>query len=170
MAHMVRLGAVMALLGVALAQQLPDARNMPPAPVQPIPYSHKLHAGQLKIECTQCHTMPGDGDFATLPETAKCMTCHQTVKKESPEIAKLAVASAAGTPIEWKPVYKIADYVWFNHKKHVAVQGVTCESCHGQVKEREVLRREKDLSMQACMECHRAKGASADCTTCHEQR
>ena len=168
---MLRLGAALLLAGVILpAQQLPNVKTERPAPAQPIAYSHKLHAGQLKLECTQCHTMPGEGELATLPATAKCMSCHQTVKTDSPEIAKLASAHAKGETIKWAPVYRIPEYVYFSHKKHLSVGGVTCESCHGPVKEREVMRREKDISMGACMECHVAKSAAFGCNTCHEPR
>jgi len=170
MESMVRWCIGILILGVLLGQQLPDAKTVRPAPEQPIAYSHKLHAGTLKLQCAQCHPIPGDGDFATLPPTATCMGCHKTIKKDSPEIAKLTAAHDAGKPVEWAPVYHIPDYVWFNHKQHVAVEGVTCESCHGPVKERDVLRREKEISMAACMECHRAKKASVGCTVCHEQR
>lgn len=162
--------AVSILFSWTLLSQVPEPKIMRPAPQQPIAYSHKTHAGTLKLECQKCHPIPGDGDFATIPATATCMACHKTVKKESPEIAKLAAADAKGAPIEWARVYKIPDYVSFNHRKHLAAEGVSCETCHGPVKEREVMRREKDISMAACMECHRAKNASVNCTLCHDER
>ena len=158
------------LFSWTLLAQVPDSKVMRPAPQQPIAYSHKTHAGALKLECQKCHPIPGDGDFATIPATSICMACHKTIKKESAEIAKLAAADAKGESIEWVRVYKIPDYVSFNHRKHAAVEGVTCETCHGPVKEREVMRREKDISMAACMECHRAKNASVNCTLCHDER
>jgi len=168
---MPRLGIAALLATIVLhAQQLPDVKTERPAPAQPIAYSHKLHAGQLKLECTSCHTMPGEGDLATLPATARCMSCHETIKKDSPEIAKLAAAHADAKPIEWARVYRIPEFVFFSHKRHLAANGVTCENCHGPVKEREVMRREKDLSMGSCMECHVATKAQFGCTTCHEQR
>jgi hypothetical protein len=171
MSSMLRLGITVLLANIVLvAQQLPDVKTERPAPAQPIAYSHKLHAGQLKLECTSCHTMPGDGESATLPPTEKCMSCHATIKKDSPEIAKLAAAQASDKPVEWAPVYRIPEFVFFSHKKHLSVTGVTCENCHGPVKEREVMRREKDLSMGACMECHVATKAQFGCTACHDQR
>lgn len=140
-----------------------------PAPEQPLPFSHKTHAAQ-KLPCKQCHTMPEPGDFATLPATQICMACHNAVKKDSPHIAKLASFHQDNRKIPWTPVYRIPGYVFFNHKLHTAVEGVTCASCHGPVEERDTLRREKEIGMQACMECHRAKNASNGCTFCHEQR
>jgi len=105
-----------------------------------------------------------------LPETALCMSCHTTVKKDSPHIARLAEFHSAPKKIEWAPVYRVPDYVLFNHKKHNAVADVNCQTCHGPVAERDLLRREKDIGMQACMDCHRAKNASNDCRFCHEPR
>jgi len=155
---------------LAAMAQVPEPKYVRPAPDQPLPFSHKKHAGELKVACADCHPIPGNGDFATLPATAKCMTCHASIKKESPHIQQLAAWHGEGKRIRWAPVYRIPDYVSFNHRKHVAVAGVDCQSCHGPVAEREVLRREKDISMAACMDCHRAKGASNDCLLCHDQR
>ncbi|MBI3684126.1 MAG: cytochrome c3 family protein [Acidobacteria bacterium] len=149
--------------------QVSAPRIQRPAPDQPLPFSHKTHvAGGL--DCKQCHPMPDPGDFATLPPASFCMSCHQAVKKESPHIARLAEFHNAARKIPWARVYRIPDYVFFNHKKHVSVDGVNCETCHGPVAERDVLRREKEVGMQACMDCHRARGASNDCLYCHEQR
>src|SRR5438045_3908209 len=128
-----------------LLAQVPGLKTPRPAPRQPVLFSHKTHAGTFKMECQPCHPMPGDGDLATIPAADKCMACHKAIKKESPEIVKLAAADAKGAPIEWVQVYKLPDFVSFNHRKHIAVEGVTCETCHGPVKEREVMRRNKDI-------------------------
>lgn len=141
-----------------------------PAPEQPLPFSHRLHVTVNKLQCKYCHTMPEPGDFATLPKTQICMGCHSAVKKESPHIRKLTEAHTAGERIRWLPVYRVPDWVFFSHKIHTAVEGVTCETCHGPVGTRDALRREKDISMGACMECHRQNKASNDCKFCHDQR
>src|SRR3954471_11362804 len=98
---MIRWGVGVLLAAALLAQQLPDVKTPRAAPEQPVAYSHKLHAGTLKLPCTSCHTVPGEGDFASIPPTAKCMSCHQTIKKDSPEIAKIAAANAKNEEIEW---------------------------------------------------------------------
>ncbi len=158
------------LLAAALAMaQLPDAKSARPAPEQPLPFSHKTHISQ-GLKCAQCHPNPDPGDFMTLTKTAVCMNCHESVRKESAHIQKLGALHAAGKLVAWAPVYRVPDWVSFNHKKHLGVDGVTCETCHGKVAEQEVLRREKDLSMAGCMECHRSKAVSIDCTLCHDQR
>ena len=155
-----------ALVFATLAQaQLPDLKVPREAPEQPVPFSHKLHAGQ-GLKCAQCHPNPEPGDFMTLPKVGACMGCHTAVKKESPHIQKLAKMEKAA----WTPVYRIPDWVSFNHKKHLSADGVSCEACHGKVAEMEAMRRVKDLSMAACMECHRAMRASNECLLCHDQR
>jgi hypothetical protein len=157
------------LMAIAVSAQIPPPKTERPAPVQPLPFSHKNHVG-VGLKCQECHPMPGDGEIATLPATAVCMKCHIAIKKDSPHIAKLAELHKEGKKIAWARVYRVPDYVFFSHKTHVAVAGVNCETCHGPVAQREVLRREKDLSMQTCMECHRLKNAKTDCTFCHDQR
>jgi len=159
------------ILSLSLAAQTPAPNPQErPAPEQPLPFSHKHHAGTLKLACKNCHAMPEPGDFATLPPTGTCMGCHTSVKTDSPHIVKLAAAHAAKQKIAWARVYRIPDYVGFSHKIHNAVEGVTCETCHGPVVERAVLRREKEINMSACMDCHRRHNASNHCQFCHDQR
>lgn len=163
--------AVLGCFAVLLAgqQQPAEPKVLRPAPEQPIPFSHKLHTAN-GLACKQCHPIPEPGDFATIPKTSFCMGCHSTIKKESPHIAKLAAFHAEGKRVPWLPVYRVPDWVSFNHRKHVSVEGVSCETCHGPVKEREVLRREREISMASCMDCHRAHRASNECLLCHDQR
>jgi hypothetical protein len=159
---------VFAAAAAALAQ-LPDLKVQRTPPEQPIPFNHKLHVAN-GLQCKGCHPIPEPGDFATIPKPGFCMGCHASIKKDSPHIARLAAASQSGERIRWAPVYRIADWVSFSHKSHTSIEGVTCESCHGPVATREVLRREKDISMAGCMECHRTYKASNDCLLCHDQR
>jgi hypothetical protein len=137
-------------------------------PVQPIPYSHKQHIA-LGLKCANCHEMPDPGEMMGIPAVSKCMTCHQSVKKDSPAIQKLAAFAAGKEPVPWVRVYQIPSFVFFSHKNHLD-SGVKCETCHGKVPERERLFRETDISMNGCMNCHRINKASVDCMFCHEQR
>ncbi len=157
------------LMALAAQPPPPSPKFVPSAPVQPIPFSHRIHATRAKLECKFCHPMPDPGDFATIPETAVCMTCHRSEKKDSPAIQRLAESHNAGKPVPWRRVYRIPDYVYFSHKEHVA-RGIGCEDCHGPVAQRDVLRKEKETSMAACMDCHRARSASLGCTYCHAQK
>lgn len=151
------------------AAQVPAPRVMRPAPEQPLPFSHRTHISVAKLECKQCHTMPDPGDFAELPVTSTCMACHISVKKDSPHIQKLTAFHKGAGKVAWLPVYRIPDYVMFSHRKHVTA-GATCQTCHGPVEERDVMRREKDISMAACMSCHKEKGASNACDFCHDPK
>ncbi|MBK9167222.1 MAG: cytochrome c3 family protein [Bryobacterales bacterium] len=163
------MGWLFLLALAASAAGLPDLSTPRAAPEQPLPFSHKQHS-EVGLKCAQCHPIPEPGDFATLPKTEICMACHKAVKKDSPHILKLAAWHEQGERIRWAPVYRIPDWVSFSHQRHTAVKDVTCGSCHGPVATRDVLQREKNLSMAACMSCHRATGASNDCVLCHDQR
>ncbi len=165
--------AAWASAAVVLAQTgafiVPSPRVPRTPPEQPLPFSHKLHTAQ-GLRCAQCHPIPGNGDFATLPATSVCMGCHQSVRKDSPQITKLAGFHRENQLIPWRPVYRIPEWISFNHRKHLAAGQVSCETCHGPVAQRDALARERDISMQACMDCHRARNASNECIVCHDPR
>ena len=114
--------------------------------------------------------MPAPGDYAEITGSDKCMACHTSIKTDSPAIQKLTQFHKAGEEIPWEPVYLIADYVFFSHAVHVKEVGAQCGDCHGPVGERGVLGKERDISMAACMDCHRAKGGSLECDYCHDPR
>ena len=154
---------------VAVAQSLPPLKRIPPVPEQPIPFSHRTHVSK-GLECKQCHPIPEPGDFAEIVATEKCMSCHTSIKADAPAIQKLAAYHQKGEEVPWEPVYLIPDYVFFNHSVHINKAGAECQSCHGPVGEREVLAKERDISMAACMDCHRATGGSLDCAYCHDPR
>ena len=157
------------LNALALAAQPAPLKNPPAGPTQPIPYSHRQHLA-IGLECKNCHEMPEPGDDMGLPATAKCMTCHTSVKKDSPSIQKLAQFDKDGQPVPWVRVYHLPDFVDFSHKIHLTKAKATCEDCHGPVRERDVIRKEMDTSMAGCMECHRANNASVACNYCHDPR
>ena len=100
---------------------------------------------------------------------ATCMACHATIKADSPAVQKLSALAKESREIRWVRVYEIPAYVYFSHRAH-AQSGNTCAECHGQVAEREQLYREGDITMGGCMNCHREKKASLDCSYCHEPR
>jgi hypothetical protein len=139
------------------------------APEQPIPFSHKAHAGAMKLPCKMCHTNPDPGETEGIPPAATCMQCHSSIKTDSPAIQKLTAYFDNKRPIPWVRVYEIPDYVSFSHRSHVKA-GNTCEDCHGKVAESEQLSRDTDISMGGCLNCHKVKNAGSDCTFCHDQR
>jgi len=134
-------------------------------PKQPIAFSHKLHAGQYEIDCKYCHTGVMKGKQANIPSPNICMNCHSQIKKGSPEIAKIyaaigydsVTASYTGKqkPIEWVRIHNLPDLAYFNHAQHVNVAGVECETCHGPIKEMDVVRQYSLLTMGWCIDCHR---------------
>jgi hypothetical protein len=136
-------------------------------PAQPIPYSHKQHIA-LGLKCKDCHTNADPGELMGIPASSKCMTCHTTIKKDSPDIQKLAASDREKKPIYWVRVYQIPSFVYFNHRTHLE-SGAQCETCHGKVSERDRLFRETDISMGGCMKCHHANKASNACNYCHEK-
>jgi hypothetical protein len=111
--------------------------------------------------------MPGEGFQATYPKEVFCMGCHQTVKKESPEIAKLAELAKTKQKVPWARVYHVPDIVWFSHAVHVKDAKIDCKECHGDVSQRDVLFQEKSTSMVACMDCHAQRNAANGCDVCH---
>lgn len=165
-------GLLVAAAGAAqvsrIAPPRPAGEFKAGAPVsQPLPYSHKTHLG-LGLKCAECHTIAAPGDFAGFPPESKCMACHVAVKKESPHIAKLAAAAKAKTPIEWKRVYRLKEFVYFSHEVHARKAAIECARCHGAVAERAVLFQEKPLDMYSCMGCHTERKAPNTCDTCHD--
>ncbi len=125
------------------------------APKQPIAYSHKLHAGQYKIDCNYCHIGVNKGKSATIPAANVCMNCHGVIKKESPEIQKIYAAIEQNRPIEWIRVHNLPDLAYFNHAQHVNVGNVQCTTCHGEIEKMEVVEQRSSLTMGWCIDCHR---------------
>ncbi len=136
------------------------------APEQPIPFSHKIHAGDNQIPCLYCHVNADKGRAATIPSLNVCMNCHSVVKPDSPYIQKLKEHYEKGQPIEWIKVHVQPDFVFFNHRPHIA-KGVACETCHGDVKNESRIEQIEKLNMGYCVDCHRQKAAPIDCYTCH---
>lgn len=136
------------------------------APEQPIPFSHKLHAGDNEIPCQYCHTGVDKGKHATIPSANVCMNCHKVVKTDSPHIKKLTEKYNNNEAIEWIKVHDIPDHAFFNHRPHIEA-GFDCSSCHGNVAEMEKVQQVETLMMGFCINCHRDNGGPQDCYTCH---
>src|SRR5437879_1898897 len=118
--------AGLALLGTGMYSQL-----------QPVPYSHKTHLA-LGLKCNSCHRNPDPGEVMGFPAESLCMSCHRTVRADSPNIQKVAAAARGKQPIPWVRVYELPKYVYFSHLVHTKA-GAACETCHGPVRERDVI-------------------------------
>ncbi len=152
---LVPLIVVLLIAGAGLNTLLNVGNNQGYAPVQPIPFSHKIHAGANNIPCMYCHSNVEKSKHATIPSMNVCMNCHSVVKPDSPYIKQLKVLyNEKKEPFQWIQVHKLPDFVNFNHKRHV-LKGVDCTACHGDVKKMSVIRQEKTLNMGFCLDCHR---------------
>ncbi len=138
-------------------------------PVQPINFSHKIHAGDNKIPCLYCHVFAERSRVSGVPNEQRCMGCHKVIKTESPEIKKLTAYWNAKKPIPWIKVHNLPDYVYFPHKRHIRA-GVWCTSCHGDVPSMSRIKRVSSLKMGWCLRCHERRGNKngKDCWTCHK--
>jgi len=127
------------------------------APVQPVPFSHALHTGQLGLDCRYCHTGVDQGPHSTVPAAQTCMNCHSIIKKDSPLLAPVRASFDSGDPVPWMKIHQAPDFVYFNHAVHVA-RGVSCIECHGNLTttaEGETIAQRQPLSMSFCLDCHR---------------
>ncbi len=134
-------------------------------PVQPIPFSHKLHAGDNKINCNYCHTGVYKSKQANIPSLNICMNCHTHIK-EGPKYGKEAIGQLVkayenGTPVKWVRVHNLPDLAYFNHSQHTVVAGIECQKCHGPIEEMEVVRQHSPLTMGWCINCHRETAVNA---------
>ena len=123
-------------------------------PGQPVAFDHSIHAGQLGMDCRYCHSFVEESPHSNVPTTQTCVNCHSQIQKDNPKLAPVRESMETGEPIEWVQVHQTPDYVYFNHSVHVA-RGVSCQRCHGQVNEMEVVEHAKPHSMGWCLDCHR---------------
>ena len=135
--------------------------------VQPIAYTHKVHLSK-GMRCTDCHVGVDQGPDARIPSVDLCMTCHQVIATNKPEIKKLAAYRARGEDIPWQRVYGFqpSAHVKFNHAPHIRA-GIDCSKCHGDMTTQTVAERKVDHTMGFCVQCHKQQNASVDCITCH---
>ena len=127
-------------------------------PIQPVPFSHNTHAGQLGVDCRYCHNAVEKSWFSNIPASSVCMNCHNQVLKDDPRLALVRESAQSGKPIEWIQIHRVPDFVYFNHSVHVD-RGVSCVECHGQVNQMDEVYQVKSLSMTFCLDCHRNPAA-----------
>lgn len=127
------------------------------APDQPVRYSHRMHAGELGIDCRYCHANVERSQEAMIPPTQTCMGCHNMVRNQSAALAPVRESWETGRAVEWVRVHKLPEHTYFDHSVHLAA-GVGCVSCHGRVDQMEVVRIEQPIAMGWCLDCHRNPG------------
>jgi len=152
-------------------------------PVQPIHFSHKIHAGDNKIDCKYCHSSARVSKTSGIPALNVCMNCHKNISEYTGEttaeyskefydaqIQKLYDAvgwdgqkySGEQKPVKWVRVHNLPDFAYFNHSQHVTVAGVECQTCHGPVEEMEILEQHAPLTMGWCVNCHRETNVNVE--------
>ncbi len=136
------------------------------SPLQPISFSHKLHAGSHAIPCLYCHRLAGKSSLAGIPAVADCLACHRYIVPDAAEIIKLRGYLERKEAIPWARVHLLPDHVYFPHMMHLRAR-VDCTFCHGNVVTMERISRTASLKMGWCLGCHRQHKASIDCWTCH---
>jgi len=152
-------------------------------PVQPIAFSHKIHAGENKVDCQYCHSSAKHSKHSGIPSVNVCMNCHKNIAEvaEGTEVEYNGVIlrkneldkeiqkiyDAAGwdaenleytgetKPIKWVRIHNLPDHVNFVHAQHVTVAGVDCKQCHGPVEEMDEMYQYSPLTMGWCIDCHR---------------
>jgi hypothetical protein len=169
--RIIPLGGIFLLIGsayvvaVAAYGTSPKTINVGYSPKQPVPFSHKLHVGTLKIDCRYCHTTVDKAAHAAVPATQTCVNCHSAANPDgsvansaihtrSEKLLGVRESQATGEPIEWEKIHDLPDYVYFDHSVHVN-RGVSCVSCHGRVDKMEQVYQAEPLSMSWCLDCHR---------------
>ena len=122
---------------------------------QPIQFSHAHHVGGMGIDCRYCHTSVEEAAFAGIPPTKTCMNCHSQIFAQAPILEPVRASFRDGQPLKWTRVNDLPDFVYFNHSIHVA-KGVGCATCHGAVDRMPLMFQEAPLTMQWCLDCHKA--------------
>ena len=175
----VRVREVLAALIVSIAAVIIPGPTAPPvsaqtpiapAPKQPILFSHKIHAGDFKIDCQSCHADARRSTYAGIPSVKRCMGCHQIVASKDAElqkeVEKLRAFSKDGRSVEWVRIHKLSGFVYFPHKRHVQT-GLACQQCHGQVQTMTEVAQVAPLTMGWCVSCHAERKGPLDCVVCH---
>ncbi len=153
------------LFGLAwwLYHYLPAA---PLGPEQPLPFSHRVHAGVKGISCLMCHNTVQASPRAGIPPVETCMLCHTRIIITYWDIEQLRSHYYNNIALPWQRVNELPDFVKFNHSQHIN-RSVDCGHCHGNVKEMDRIKQPQLFEMGFCMTCHKAYNATHDCFTCH---
>lgn len=135
-------------------------------PEQPIPFSHRLHAGKKHISCLVCHDGADSQARSGVPEVETCMLCHTRIIVEYPPIQDLREHYYQDKPVNWVRVNELPDFVYFNHAVHLQ-RSVDCSHCHGDVKNMDRIGQARKFEMGWCVRCHKTYNVTHDCFSCH---
>ena len=137
-----------------------------PGTAQPIPFSHRIHAGTKEISCIFCHPYASESSNAGIPSVEKCLLCHSVIASNFEPISRIKKYKARGEGVLWARVSNLPVFVHFNHQPHITA-GHDCGECHGDVKSMDRIKPAHDITMNFCVSCHQKNKVSVDCYTCH---
>jgi hypothetical protein len=134
---------------------------------QPIPFSHRVHAGEKEISCRFCHPYVDRSRSAGLPSLQKCFYCHWFIVPLPPQLEEARKSLEQKKPVAWTRVYFVPDHVEFRHQPHIELAEIACAVCHGPVETLDRLR-PASFKMGFCVDCHKRLKAPLDCwLSCH---
>jgi len=142
------------------------------APDQPVLFSHRHHAGELRIDCRYCHASVETSAFAGMPSTQTCLSCHSQIFTQTAMLRPVVASLTQNAPLRWNRVSDLPAYVYFDHSIHVT-KGVACATCHGNVQDMALTAKARPIDMRWCLDCHRHPPEAAhpahltNCSTCH---
>jgi hypothetical protein len=140
--------------GLLIYVRTPYARMMEDPIEQPLQFDHRHHTRDEGIDCRYCHNTVDRSPNASIPPTSLCLNCHSQVWNKSPLLEPVRQSFFQNKPLEWRRVYRVPDFVYFNHAIHVN-KGVGCVSCHGRVDQMAAVEKATPLTMAWCLDCHR---------------
>lgn len=163
--------AVVLLVGGAMVAALSQRPWLArPDVVQPIAFSHRIHAGVHKIPCQYCHEYARRSSMAGVPPVQRCVGCHGDSQlfgaALKPVLRPWSDDAQSAFEIQWKRVYTLPDFVRFTHKPHIRAR-IKCQRCHGPVETMDRVTPVYQINMGFCLNCHKQRGASTDCVVCH---
>lgn len=162
-------------------------------PIQPIHFSHKIHAGDNQIDCKFCHSSARVSQTSGIPSLNVCMNCHRSIGEVAEstgtdeyskayydaEIQKLYAATGwdpaaqdytgEPQPVKWVRIHNLPDFAYFNHSQHVEVAGIQCQTCHGPVQEMEIMYQNAPLTMGWCISCHKSTSVKMEGSEYYEK-
>lgn len=170
MTHRMKLLFVITGIVILIIASLPAASTFlagySPGPEQPIPFSHRIHAGTKDISCVFCHSYASESTNAGIPSMEKCLLCHAEIAANFEPISRIKQYNDRGEGIPWVKVSFLPDFVRFNHQPHITA-GRDCGECHGDVRSMDRIKPVHDITMNFCVTCHQKNKVSVDCYTCH---
>jgi hypothetical protein len=141
-----------------------------PASTAEMSFSHFVHTKQHNIKCMICHKGINTQMRAGIPNIETCSVCHaDIINPNSKEEKKINEFVTSNKLIAWQNYYRVPDYVYFSHRRHVKLGNLDCKLCHGDMTEQKtkVLTNFRPVEMDGCVDCHKKSNITVECNNCH---